>query len=972
MVKFLRNKLYDNYLRGGASSYDKRFGETFNFPAENFGLKTINGTSADATSSLFIGGIKLEGSAVAVTYNNGTRIDNKFALINAAPPAYLLEKDGSDLKVSLDNVPAPTDQITISDFTDGDFGISISPDVANLRAGAEFRVNTYITSDQQAASVAGLSNGEFVVVWESLGGQDGDRAGVFAQRYDPNSKPVGAEFQVNTYTTDNQSKPSVTGLASGGFVITWSSTTQDGNGQGVYAQIYDVDGNAVGAEFQVNTYITSTQDFPSIAGLTNGDFIITWESWVQDGDNVGIFAQRYDSNSNTIGTEFQVNTYTTNGQQKPAVAALTDGEFVISWESNLQYGVSFDIYAQRYNLGGDPLGGEFRVSTLLDKDQHIYSSVIGLAEGRFLVTWSAVQWVGDPRDVYAHLYDPNGNQLGSAFRVNTYTTDKQHRASSAALADGGFIIAWSSFYQDGPSIGVFAQRYNADGSPYGAEFQVNTYTANNQRIPSTAGLDNGGFVIAWQSWDQDGFRNGIFAKTYTPGYDKVLLGTNEAEVMDCGEVSSCVLVAMEGNDKLVASASTEAVLVGDDGGVKEFEIFSEDTTYSNAPVEIKGFKSGDTLDISSFCLDDRTVLQNNGTAIITLPEGKTITVNTLDNSTPNIEFFKEFRFGGDFGNQFLNNTCANDQFFIDGFRVAGNATLVSSTNITNSYILFSGDVPFGFALTQFLTSLKVSLFGESATNEITIPVFENNDLGVTLLPENQGNVITGTDEANQVLDCSALNECIAIAPAEAIKSTLVASTKNKRAVLVGNKSSQNIVFEIAKAETDAEPSRIEIRGYKVGDIIDLSQFNITSLVGADISVTESKIEVLLEGEDKLFVFILPADGDAELSLSDGKIKFEIVGAGPDTGGSGDDNNSNADDIIDDTGADSTPITQNYPLIGLVVTVISCMVGIGLKIKGNNILKGSLNNREMESPTDVTEMETTVVGEAGTEGEVSEL
>ena len=56
----------------------------------------------------------------------------------------------------------------------------------------------------------------------------------------------GTEFQVNTYTSDNQQEPSVTGLADGGFVVTWMSANQDGSSWGVYGQRYAADGAASG------------------------------------------------------------------------------------------------------------------------------------------------------------------------------------------------------------------------------------------------------------------------------------------------------------------------------------------------------------------------------------------------------------------------------------------------------------------------------------------------------------------------------------------------------------------------------------------------------------------------------------------------------------------------------------------------------------------------------------------------------
>jgi len=43
---------------------------------------------------------------------------------------------------------------------------------------------------------------------------------------------VGSEFQVNTYTTGAQYFPSVAMDATGNFVVVWTSSGQDGDGPG--------------------------------------------------------------------------------------------------------------------------------------------------------------------------------------------------------------------------------------------------------------------------------------------------------------------------------------------------------------------------------------------------------------------------------------------------------------------------------------------------------------------------------------------------------------------------------------------------------------------------------------------------------------------------------------------------------------------------------------------------------------------
>ena len=112
--------------------------------------------------------------------------------------------------------------------------------------------------------------------------------------------PEGAEFQVNTYTTDDQWRCVVAMDSDGDFVITWQSHVQDTVAD-IYAQLYNASGVAQGSEFLVNTYTTNHQEMPAIAMDDDGDFVIAWGSH-QDGSSSGIYAQRYNAAGVAQGT----------------------------------------------------------------------------------------------------------------------------------------------------------------------------------------------------------------------------------------------------------------------------------------------------------------------------------------------------------------------------------------------------------------------------------------------------------------------------------------------------------------------------------------------------------------------------------------------------------------------------------------------------------------------------------------------
>lgn len=207
--------------------------------------------------------------------------------------------------------------------------------------GAEIPVTNFASGGSLVVDVAADDDGDFVVTWTSANE-------VNARRFNSAGVPQGSHFLVNTNTANSQGGPSVALDADGDFIITWY-TYQDESSVSIGAQRYNSAGVAQGGEFQVNTYTTDTQSWPEVAMDALGNSVIVWHSYGQEAPGTwGIFAQCYDSTGTAQGSEFHVNTYTTLGQQYPAVAMADTGDFIVNWHSNGQDGSGWGIYAQRY------------------------------------------------------------------------------------------------------------------------------------------------------------------------------------------------------------------------------------------------------------------------------------------------------------------------------------------------------------------------------------------------------------------------------------------------------------------------------------------------------------------------------------------------------------------------------------------------------------------------------------------------
>jgi hypothetical protein len=375
----------------------------------------------------------------------------------------------------------------------------------------EFKVSTYSTSVQSKSKIAMDSNGNYVVVWHS-NGQDGSLYGIYAQRYNNTGAKVGPEFKVNTTTLNNQIQPSVAMDSDGDFVISWQGE-QAVTGYDIYIQRYNSSGNTVGTQQMVNTYTTSHQKSSRVAMDSDGDFVVTWHSNLQDNSLYGIYAQRYNNSGNKVGPEFQVNTYTNNYQLAPSIGMDSGGDFIIAWHSAGEDGSGYGIYAQRYNPSGGTVGTEFKVNTFTNSEQ-MDPAVAMDSLGNSVIAWHSFSQEGADWGTYAQRYNTSGNTVGAEFRVNTYLPSHQTYPSVAMDNDGDFVIAWSSNLQDGENYGIYGQRYNSSGNTVGPEFHVTTYTTNNQKSSGIAIDSDGDFAVTWSSFGQDGDGYGIFGQRY--------------------------------------------------------------------------------------------------------------------------------------------------------------------------------------------------------------------------------------------------------------------------------------------------------------------------------------------------------------------------------------------------------------------------------------------------------------------------
>ncbi len=287
--------------------------------------------------------------------------------------------------------------------------------------GSDIRVNNYTLYNQLYPSVTCLNNGSFVVVWYSYG--QVPICGIYGQMFYENGTLQGSEKKIHSNDTYDEYFATISNLNEGGFVVTWIRNDTNSS--------------------------SSVPQYPLLYG------------------NYGIYAKIYYNNGSTMDIESRINSkdYTCYLDYSHQSTCLQNGNCVVVWMSYLQDGSGWEIYARIISKNGITLDPEFRVNTFILSEQW-WPTITTLLEGGFMIAWGTTLQDGGVEDIYAKKYFENGTQQGSEYRINAPIYLPGYRACSsiASFPDGSLVIAWESFQQDSDADwGIFYKKYNRYG-----------------------------------------------------------------------------------------------------------------------------------------------------------------------------------------------------------------------------------------------------------------------------------------------------------------------------------------------------------------------------------------------------------------------------------------------------------------------------------------------------------------------------
>lgn len=437
--------------------------------------------------------------------------------------------------------------------------------------------STIASGDSPALAVSGA--GTFIAAWQA---PPGSPSAIEAAILDASGQPSSPPFEVWTGSGSLLRRPAVAANAAGNFVVVWQQSVPGLYGTHILGRRFDATGAPLGTAFRVDTQTSGSHVDAAVASDAAGNMVVVWSaSGQEDGPGAtGIFGQRFDAGGSPVGGEFHVNTYTIEHQLLPAVSFDGSGGFVVAWQSRGQDGSDDGIYARRYDAAGVPASGEFAVNTITTGAQGV-PAVAALANGGFVIAWLSQGTPGGP-GVFARQYDAAGSARGAEYRVAaTAVQMSQHTVAVAAEPGGGYAVGWAGGPDAVDRACPLVMRYDADGRAGVAQPAIRSGAQDGARS-FVAAANSGTLLAIWR----ERLDSHVLSRRFGPVWPRQLQIRNDGNhngVLEPGETATVAPEYVDARTLSQPLAGTARSFTGPGGAPNAYVIADAQATYQPPP-----------------------------------------------------------------------------------------------------------------------------------------------------------------------------------------------------------------------------------------------------------------------------------------------------------------------------------------------------------------------------------------------------
>ncbi len=332
--------------------------------------------------------------------------------------------------------------IWTSDFLEPNPDIAFQPD-GTLLIAVEHEGQLSIAGDAVSSSEVGLAG-------VSPAGEIIDASG-------PSTN--GNILWLISTTTKFQQRPRLAMAPSGDFFMALDGITYDTNFNTVLIQQFDPNGAFAGDFFiphRDDPGPNANHQYSDMA--TNGStHLVVWQDGRRD-NNWDISMQVYNNNG-AVGSNRQVNSGDPAGTINiwPSVVMNAAGNSVVVW-ADTRNNPAGEIFGQRFDASGQAVGGNFQISSghgeIMDRPE-----VAILDDGRFMVVWTDSSYARAGIEAYrarGRIFAPDATPMSDVFILPN--EDVASGLANVASDGAGYYLTWLDDRRDETYLNLHAKK----------------------------------------------------------------------------------------------------------------------------------------------------------------------------------------------------------------------------------------------------------------------------------------------------------------------------------------------------------------------------------------------------------------------------------------------------------------------------------------------------------------------------------
>jgi hypothetical protein len=261
----------------------------------------------------------------------------------------------------------------------------------------------------------------------------------------------------------------------------WTEVDPDSQGNSVWAQLLDANGDPLGDSFLVHPPDPRVRSLPTATRDSLGNFLVVWE---EEGDDAtdDVVAVQMSNSGVSLGPLLRVNGSTEAQNGDPAVTSDSAGYSYVTWTEYPLDGSLGNIWLQVFGPSGSPAGDVLMVTN--DPGNQFASQVQADGSGGVMVAWTSDPPPADttlaanttlakakPRagqGVYFRKLHRDGKPLGPAHAVHGNGKGRDRLVDLKVKANGKLRIVWNTINDEGELEGIYEQDFDSEGNPASA------------------------------------------------------------------------------------------------------------------------------------------------------------------------------------------------------------------------------------------------------------------------------------------------------------------------------------------------------------------------------------------------------------------------------------------------------------------------------------------------------------------------